>query len=118
MYQMKSIALVCYYYVVMHPLVSSVESFLPQVNLMRSSSNSIVRSMSAADGGSSTSSSTSSITSSVRPSPQLLEFVEPMTNVTVVLVGSMHYNPTSIRLASQTVKELGQTNRLGSVVVE
>lgn len=54
----------------------------------------------------------------VTPSPQLLEFREPLTNVTVVLIGSMHYNPTSIRLASDTVQELGQSNRLGSVVVE
>ena len=28
--------------------------------------------------------------------PQVLTFNEPLTNVTVVLIGSMHYNPASI----------------------
>jgi len=51
-------------------------------------------------------------------SPQLLEFREPRTNVTVVLVGAMHYNPTSVRLAQDTVEDLGMSDRLGSVVIE
>lgn len=49
---------------------------------------------------------------------QILEFQEPKTNVTVVLVGAMHYNPSSIQLATSTINELGQNNALGSVVVE
>lgn len=51
-------------------------------------------------------------------SPQLLEFREPRTNVTVVLVGAMHYNPTSVKLAEETVQDLGESKRLGSVVIE
>lgn len=50
--------------------------------------------------------------------PQLLEFQEPRTNVTVVLVGAMHYNPASIALAVDTVDRLGRSNALGSVIVE
>merc|ERR1712238_383379 len=38
---------------------------------------------------------------------QLLEFVEPTTNVTVLLIGSMHYNPASIDLVETTVEKLG-----------
>ena len=44
---------------------------------------------------------------------QILEFQEPQTNVTVVLVGAMHYNPSSIQLATSTINELGQSNALG-----
>lgn len=51
-------------------------------------------------------------------SPQLLEFREPKTNVTVILVGAMHYNPTSVRLAKDTIEDLGQSDKLGSVVIE
>jgi len=51
-------------------------------------------------------------------SPQLLEFREPQTNVTVILLGSMHYNPISVGLAEDIIQELGQANKLGSVVVE
>lgn len=50
--------------------------------------------------------------------PQLLEFQEPRTNVTVILVGAMHYNPASIALAANTVETLGQSNALGAVIVE
>ena len=49
---------------------------------------------------------------------QLLEFVEPETGVTVKLVGAMHYNPTSIKPATDTIEELGANNRLGSVIIE
>lgn len=51
-------------------------------------------------------------------SPQLLEFREPRTNVTVILVGAMHYNPTSVRLAEDAVVDVATRGRLGSVVVE
>lgn len=50
--------------------------------------------------------------------PQLLTFQEPQTNVTVVLVGAMHYNPASIALAGDTVRDLAERNALGSVIVE
>jgi hypothetical protein len=49
---------------------------------------------------------------------QLLTFQEPRTNTTVILVGAMHYNPTSVRLAKTTIEDLGTQNRLGSVIVE
>merc|ERR1712238_344676 len=49
---------------------------------------------------------------------QLLEFVEPTTNVTVLLIGSMHYNPASIELVEQTVEKLGREDKLGSVIIE
>jgi hypothetical protein len=49
---------------------------------------------------------------------QLLEFVEPETGVTVKLVGSMHYNPTSIELATNTIQALAEKNELGSVIIE
>lgn len=49
---------------------------------------------------------------------QLLEFEEPTTGVKVKLVGTMHYNPTSIQLATHTIEELAQQDKLGSVVIE
>lgn len=56
--------------------------------------------------------------SSALDATQILELVEPETNVTVKLVGVMHYNPTSIALARDTIEALGQDNQLGSVVIE
>ena len=50
-----------------------------------------------------TSLSASSASSSLS-SPQLLQFQEPTTNVTVILVGSMHYNPTSMKLVRDTIE--------------
>lgn len=49
---------------------------------------------------------------------QILKFQEPKTNVTVILVGAMHYNPSSIQLAEQTVEGLALNNKLASVIVE
>lgn len=49
---------------------------------------------------------------------QILEFQEPRTNVTVVLVGAMHYNPSSISLAKFTIQDLAFMDKLGSVIVE
>ena len=49
---------------------------------------------------------------------QLLEFEEPTTGVKVKLVGTMHYNPTSIQLAKETIQNLAQANKLGSIVIE
>ena len=49
---------------------------------------------------------------------QLLEFEEPTTGVKVKLVGTMHYNPTSIQLATDVIDSLARENKLGSVVIE
>jgi hypothetical protein len=49
---------------------------------------------------------------------QLLQFQEPQTNVTVVLVGAMHYNPASIQLTENTIQYLGREDKLGSVIIE
>jgi hypothetical protein len=56
--------------------------------------------------------------SSTSSSPQVLEFQEPTTGVTVKLVGCMHYNPASIQLTEDVINELARDNRLGSVVIE
>ena len=52
------------------------------------------------------------------PRPQLVEFIEPKTKVKVILIGTMHYNPTSVRMVQDTVQKLAKQNSLGSVVVE
>ncbi|KAL3930393.1 MAG: hypothetical protein SGBAC_011785 [Bacillariaceae sp.] len=49
---------------------------------------------------------------------QILKFQEPKTNITVLLVGAMHYNPSSIQLAEQTVESLALNQKLASVIVE
>lgn len=49
---------------------------------------------------------------------QVLEFEEPQTGIKVILIGAMHYNPASIKLAKETIETLASENRLGSVVVE
>merc|ERR1712161_150718 len=46
------------------------------------------------------------------------EFIEPETKVRVKIVGSMHYNPTSIQLAKNTIEKLGMVDELGSVIIE
>lgn len=51
-------------------------------------------------------------------SSQLVEFTEPTTGVNVKLVGTMHYNPTSIQLATDTIEKLAREDKLGSVVIE
>lgn len=51
-------------------------------------------------------------------SPQVLQFTEPTTNKTVILVGTMHYNPTSINLASTTVEKIAGKGKLGAVLLE
>jgi hypothetical protein len=56
--------------------------------------------------------------SSTASSPQVLEFREPTTGVTVKLVGCMHYNPASIQLTEDVINELARDNKLGSVVIE
>jgi len=53
-----------------------------------------------------------------RNPPQLVEFVEPKTNTKVLLIGTMHYNPTSIKQVEDTIDDLAQRGVLGSVVVE
>jgi len=49
---------------------------------------------------------------------QVLRFREASTGITVALVGSMHYNPSSITKATNVICELGASNQLGSVVIE
>ena len=49
---------------------------------------------------------------------QVLRFREPQSDVDVVLVGTMHYNPASISLAANTVKDLVDKDRLGALVLE
>ena len=49
---------------------------------------------------------------------QALRFRDARTGVDVVLVGTMHYNPASIELASSTVASLGDADTLGAVVLE
>ncbi|CAJ1932473.1 unnamed protein product [Cylindrotheca closterium] len=49
---------------------------------------------------------------------QILKFQEPTTNVTVILVGAMHYNPSSIQLAEDTIERLASNQQLASVIVE
>lgn len=109
--QMKAIIPLLYCYMLLNELTRPVYSFLPNVNLMRSTFNSN-------SNHNRNCFHTALEASVVTPSPQLLEFREPLTNVTVVLIGSMHYNPTSINLVSQTIEDLGQKNSLGSVVIE
>jgi hypothetical protein len=61
---------------------------------------------------------TTAATAEVTRDGQTLEFIEPSTGTRVVLVGSMHYNPHSIELASRTIEKLGRDGTLGSVIVE
>lgn len=56
--------------------------------------------------------------SSAPPSSQVLDFVEPTTGVPVKLVGAMHYNPASIRLATDAIEALAAEDKLGSIVIE
>lgn len=53
-----------------------------------------------------------------RGAKQLIEFKEPTTGVTVKLIGCMHYNPASIKLTTDTINNLAQKNKLGSVIIE
>lgn len=57
-------------------------------------------------------------TTTKRNPPQLVEFVEPTTNTKVLLIGTMHYNPTSIKMVEETIDDLASRGVLGSVVVE
>jgi hypothetical protein len=50
--------------------------------------------------------------------PQLLKFREPTTNVTVILIGAMHYNPSSIQLTRFTLEDLKAEKNLGAVIIE
>jgi hypothetical protein len=50
--------------------------------------------------------------------PQLIEFTEPRTKTKVILIGTMHYNPTSIQYVQNTLETLAEQKKLGSVIVE
>lgn len=52
------------------------------------------------------------------PDGAVLRFVDCKTRQTVVLVGCMHYNPQSITLAAQTVRDEARAGRLRAVVIE
>jgi len=49
---------------------------------------------------------------------QVLDFIEPTTGVPVKLVGSMHYNPASIKLAQDCINSLEEEGKLGSIIIE
>ena len=49
---------------------------------------------------------------------QSLSFKDSATGVDVTLVGTMHYNPVSIELASSTVTRLREADALHAVVLE
>ena len=49
---------------------------------------------------------------------QVLSFKEPLSGVTVKIIGSMHYNPYSIELAENVIENAARSNRLGAVVIE
>ena len=63
------------------------------------------------------STSTSEVKSTSSPA-QLIEFKEPKTNTNVILIGTMHYNPTSIQMVKNTLSDLAERKKLGSVIVE
>jgi hypothetical protein len=49
---------------------------------------------------------------------QVLDFIEPTTGVPVKLIGAMHYNPASIKLATDTINQLAKKGKLGSIIIE
>ena len=55
---------------------------------------------------------------STQQPPQIIKFQEPKTNTTVVLIGTMHYNPQSIATVTNTVQNLANEKSLVSVLVE
>lgn len=55
---------------------------------------------------------------STQQPPQIIKFQEPKTNTTVVLIGTMHYNPQSIATVTNTVQNLANEKSLASVLVE
>mmetsp|Transcript_24865 Transcript_24865/g.44751 ORF Transcript_24865/g.44751 Transcript_24865/m.44751 type:complete len:358 (+) Transcript_24865:221-1294(+) len=61
---------------------------------------------------------TSSSSSSTSLRSQILDFVEPTTGVRVKLVGAMHYNPSSIKLATDSINALEADGQLGSIIIE
>jgi len=54
----------------------------------------------------------------IQSPPQIIEFKEPKTNTTVILIGTMHYNPASISTVTSTIQSLASQNLLASVIVE
>lgn len=46
-------------------------------------------------------------------SPQVLNFTDAATNTTVVLIGSMHYNPISIELTKNAINHYASLDQLG-----
>jgi hypothetical protein len=67
---------------------------------------------------SSTSTAKTTTTTTTTNPPQLVEFNEPKSNTKVILIGTMHYNPTSINMVQNTIQDLAEQDKLGSVIVE
>ncbi|KAL7447999.1 LOW QUALITY PROTEIN: hypothetical protein ACHAWC_000268, partial [Mediolabrus comicus] len=59
---------------------------------------------------------TSTTTTSLQS--QILDFIEPNTGVPVKLIGAMHYNPASIKLAEDCINQLAAEGKLGSIIIE
>ena len=49
---------------------------------------------------------------------QILDFIEPETGVPIKLIGAMHYNPASIKLATTAINSLAAEDKLGSIIIE
>lgn len=49
---------------------------------------------------------------------QILDFIEPNTGVPVKLIGAMHYNHVSIKIAENAINELASADKLGSIIIE
>lgn len=48
----------------------------------------------------------------------ILSFNEPKTNVPIVIIGAMHYNPTSIQLVQDVITDLGKKDELFCTIIE
>lgn len=57
------------------------------------------------------------VSSSSSLGSQVLDFIEPKTGVQVKLIGAMHYNPASIKLATDSINALQAEGRLGSIII-
>ena len=62
--------------------------------------------------------STQSSAIKIQSKPQFVQFREPTTNMNVLIIGTMHYNPTSINMVQTTIESLAQSNNLASVIIE
>ncbi|VEU44202.1 unnamed protein product [Pseudo-nitzschia multistriata] len=98
--------------------VSTCQSFLPQMQTNQKYPFRYANEETTEVGEPSSSSIGSPLSSWFPEDRQILRFREPTTNVTVLLIGSMHYNPASINLVETTVEKLGEQGELASVIIE